>query len=446
MSAQRARTRVLALFAALALAGAGLAHADWLAPDATLRDALIQVRFAQKDTTGHAEDPARLDTLGVALLRVGRLSDARTAFERVRLLAPGDRTAAAGLGKLALFAGQLARAESLLTEAGDAEGAAADRYALALRRHDWKAAAAQCAEQGEEGRQPLFERLAEGPEMTAAGERTEIYFERTWPAPLVKVRLNGTTVLMMVDTGTEELLLDKSAMAVSRALPVGGQHLATWGGTRVAVRHALVQKLQIGDLTFTNVPAHVLSLHKFSIEVNPQAQPIAGVIGLSLLRHHDVSFDYARRRLTFEPLGSATKRVGERVPFEEWGAGELHVWGSMNGGRRMAFMLATGMPGGGVGAPDVVFEELGVRPGGVAKLAKGAGAFLQGKPWSAVSVSSLTLGRAVYDKQPAWSGAMEAVEMWRHGVRRDGLLGPGILQGRNTTIDWTRRELVVEDN
>jgi len=35
--------------------------------------------------------------------------------------------------------------------------------------------------------------------------------------------------------------------------------------------------------------------------------------------------------------------------------------------------------------------------------------------------------------------------MWREGVRRDALLGPGILRGRRVTIDWTRRELVFED-
>jgi hypothetical protein len=34
--------------------------------------------------------------------------------------------------------------------------------------------------------------------------------------------------------------------------------------------------------------------------------------------------------------------------------------------------------------------------------------------------------------------------MWRHGVRRDGLLGPGILLKRRVTIDWTRRDLVFE--
>lgn len=438
----------LVLFLAVSLLStcAVRARADWLAPDATLRDALVQLRYAARDTAGHGQDVARLDTLALALLRVGRLAEARGLFERARVIAPGDATVAASLGKLALMSGQRARAESLLVAAGDVNEARADLYALRLRTGAWREAAAMCTELGDEGRQPLLERLAEGPAMTVQGERAEVAFERIWPAPLVKVKLNGTQVIMMVDTGTQGMLLDKGAMSLLRVPAVGGQRLAAWGGSRVAVRHALVQKLEIGGVTFTQVPAGVLSLHKFSLEVNPQAEPISGVIGMELLRHHDVTFDYLRRRLVLAPLGSAAARVGERVPFEEWGEGELTVWGSLNGGRRMALMLATGMPGAGVGAPDVVFEELGLRSGGVARLVKGAGVWLQGRPWLPVTVPSLTLGRAVFDKQNGWSGAMEAIEMWRHGVRRDGLIGPGLLMGRRTTIDWGKRELVFEDN
>jgi hypothetical protein len=40
---------------------------------------------------------------------------------------------------------------------------------------------------------------------------------------------------------------------------------------------------------------------------------------------------------------------------------------------------------------------------------------------------------------------MDATELWRHGVRRDAVLGPGILLKRRMTIDWTRRELVFEE-
>lgn len=434
----------IGLAALLVASVAAPALADWLAPDASLRDAQMQLRYATRDTVGHADDLARLDTLGAALLRVGRVPEARRVFERVLAAKPGDATATAALGKLALWADRTAEAESLLAGVGDVDLARQDLYATRLRRGDWTAAASMAEEMNDEGRKPLLEHLAGAPSMRVSGERAQILFEKTWPAPLVKVRLNGSLVLMMVDTGTPGVLIDKQAMTLSKVRPLGGQRLTTWDGTRVAVRNAIVQKLQIGDVTLEDVPAGVLSLHALSLQIQPAAMPISGVIGMSVLKRFDVTFDYGKRRFELAPIGTAAGATGTRVPFEQWGEDELTLWGSIQGGRRMALVLATGLPGGGVGAPDVVFEEHGLKSGGVSKLVKGAGTWLQGRAWSQVNVPSLTIGNQVYSRVTGWSGAMEPVEMWRHGVRRDGLLGPGILLGNRTTIDWKRRELLFE--
>lgn len=451
MSVPRERARVPSrlrrVLAALAcvLGAAVVARADWLAPDASFRDAQMQVRYATRDTVGHSDDVGRIDTLAVALLRLGRVGEARTLFQRTLAAKPGDPSACAALGKLALWADHLAQAESLLVLAGDVDQARADLYATRLRRGEWNEAAQMSEELEDDGRKPLLERLAEGPAMGVEGERAQLLFERIWPAPLIKVKLNGTLVVMMVDTGTPGLLVDLLTVSQEKVSLIGGQRLTPWTGTHVAVRNALVQKLEIGGIRFTNVPAGMVSLRKLSLGVNPESQPVMGVIGMDVLRRFAVTFDYPRRRFELAPLASAAGIAGARVPFELWGENELTTWGSINGGRRMAMTLATGLPEGGVGAPDPVFEELGIKSGGVSRLVKGAGTWLQGRPWAQVNVASLTLGRAAFDKLPGWSGAMEPTEMWRHGVRRDALLGPGILRGRRTTIDWANRELVFAD-
>ena len=445
MRRTRREPRAWGLVAALVMLAAVSAHADWLAPDASFRDAQMQLRYATRDTAGHGQDVARLDTLGMALLRVGRVNEARGLFQRVLAASPADRTALAATGKLALWADRTALAESLLIAAGDVELSRADLYATKLRRADWAGALAMSDEMNDEGRKPLLEHLASSAPLSVTGERARLYFERPWPAPLVKVRLNGGTVLMLLDTGTPGVLIDRQAMVVHGVKPLAGQRLTPWDGTRVAVRNAIVQKLEIGDIKLENVPVGVLSLHKMSLEVNPQAMPISGVIGMSVLSRFDVTFDYPERRFELAPIGTAASVTGSRVPFDVWGEGELTVWGSIQGGRRMAMMLATGLPGGGVGAPDVVFEEHGLKSGGMAKLVKGAGTWLQGRAWAQVNVPSLSLGDVAWDKLPGWSGAMEPVELWRHGVRRDALLGPGILLKRRTTIDWKRRELLFEE-
>jgi tetratricopeptide (TPR) repeat protein len=436
--------RLLVGTSLLALLAAGRAAADWLAPDASLREAQMTLRYAIRDTVGHANDPALLDSLATALLHLGRIPDARKLFERVIADKPADPAASAGLGKLALWADQNARAESLLIAAGDVEQARAELYAVRLRLGQWTDAAAMCEDLQDDGRKPLLEYLANNPAMESKGERTKLPFDKIWPAPLIKVRLNGATVLMMVDTSTPGLLVDKMSAAQNKVKLVEGQRLTNWTGTRVAVRNAIVQKLEIAGVTFTNVPASELSLAKLSLEVNLQSAPIAGVIGMEVLRRYDVTFDYRKRALELNPLGSAAKLQGIRVPFELWGEDELTVWGSINGGRHLAMTLATGMPGGGFGAPDVVFEEHGLKSGGVSKMVKGAGSWLQGRPWAQINVPALTIGNVAFDRVPGWAGALEPVEMWRHGVRRDGLLGPGILLKQRVTIDWTRRDLVFE--
>ncbi|MEQ1832835.1 MAG: aspartyl protease family protein [Candidatus Eisenbacteria bacterium] len=443
MSAPRKHRLAVALAAGLLFAAS--AQADWLAPDASFRDAQMQLRYATRDTAGHGDDVARLDTLATALLRLGRVSEARKLFERTLATKPGNPAACAALGKLALWADRTSEAESLLTLAGPFEGAATDLYASRLRRGAWSEAATQCADLGDDGRLPLLERLAAGPDMAVQGERAQFMFERIWPAPIVRVKLNGTLVLMVLDTGTPGVLIDASAMKRAGVTPLAGQRLTPWDGTRVAARNAIIPKLQIGDITLTNVPAAALPLRKLSLAVNPQAEEVAGVIGMSVLRRFDVTFDYKRRRIEFAPHGTAAAFEGSRVPFDVWGECSLVVWGSANGGRRMAMSLASGLPEAGVGAPESVFEELGLKPGGVSRVMKGAGSWLQGRAWAAVNVPALALGSVAFDKLSGWSGAMEPIELWREGVRKDALLGPGVFLGRRVSIDWQRHELVFED-
>ena len=440
----RARLRMSIACVALTLI-ASAALADWLQPDPSYRDALQNLRYATRDTIGHADDAPRLDTLAVALLRLGRYADATAIFQRVLAARPGDAAALAALGKLAMFQDRNVQAESLLSLAGQADGARADLYMTRLRRGDWKGASALAEEVGDLGRIPLLEHLGEGESFVVGGaERAEVPFERTWPAPIVRVKLNGTVVLMAVDTGAPGLLLDPSTLRVNRVARVGGQRVVTWDGSRVAVGNAMVQKIEIGGVSLANVPAGTVSLHKYSLGANPQSAYVAGILGADVLRRFDVTLDFKRNSIALRRAGGLVP-AGTRVPFERWGEDELMVWGSINGGRRMALMLATGLAETGVAAPQGVMEEVGIKPGGISKYVKGAGSWLQGSAWAPVTVPTLTIGAVAADRLPGWSGAMDAAELWRHGVRRDGLVGPGFFRGRRVTFDWAGSALVFED-
>jgi len=437
-----------ALLAAGALGAATLARAVWLEPDPTFKAAQTAVRDATRDTVGHAGDPARLDSLAVALLRVGRLDDADKLFRRVLEESGADPVARAGLGKLALFHDRAAEAETLLAGAApDDDLARADLFAARLRLGEYGAAAEIAEAVGQPGRAALLQDLASGGAYLISNPReVRLAFTRMWPVPIVRVSLNGQSVLMAVDTGAEDLLIDEGGARRCNIHPLPAEATAWWSGNRVAVRCTLVPKIELGGIRVERVPAGVLSLHRYNLENNPQAEPLAGIIGINLLRRFIPTLDYQGQRLVLRPAGAAYTPAGstQRVPFEIWGENELTVYGSIAGGRRMAMMLASGLPGAAAGAPQEVFDELGIKPGVGANLGKG-GVWLRGESWPSVSVPTLSVGQRVRDRMPGWSGAMEHGELWRHGVRRDALLAGLFFRGLRVTIDWRSRALVLEE-
>jgi hypothetical protein len=242
------------------------------------------------------------------------------------------------------------------------------------------------------------------------------------------------------------VLIDESAARRCAVKTLPSETQALWSGSRIAVRTALVQKLEIGGILIERVPAGVMALHRYSLEINPQSESIAGVIGVNLLRRFTPTLDYVAQRLVLRPAGAAYAPAGSsyRVPFEIWGENEVTVYGTIGGGRRMAMVLASGLPAAGAGAPQAVFDEVGVKPGLGAGLAKG-GAWLRGDAWLPVNVPTLSLGQRVRDRLPGWSGAMEHGELWRHGVRRDALIAGAFFRALRVTIDWRARVLVIEE-
>jgi hypothetical protein len=440
-------TPVILLLAA-ALAPAALA--DWLQPDPSYRDAQFLLRAALRDTVGQPGNAARLDTLGVALLRLCRLGDAEAVFRRVLALDPRDQAARAGLGKLALFRDRAAEAESLLAgPAQDDPAALADLFAAKLRRGDWAGAARLAEPASQPGRAELLDLMATEGSWEFAGlpAETRVRWSRAYPVPLVKVQLNGQGVLMALDTGAGDLLLDAAAARRCGVRVLDSQAIAFWSGQRMAVRNAMVQRLEIGGIRARKIPAGVLSLRRWSLEVNPQGEAVAGIIGLNFLRRFTPTLDYHSLRLELRAPGIACSPApgARRVPFELWGENELTVYGSLSGGRRMAMLVQTGVPGCGVGAPSEVFDEVGVKRGAVSRLVKSAGSWLQGRSWTAVVVPTVAVGPVVRDKVPGWSDALDSSELWRHGVRRDALLSHDFFRGCRVTIDWGAHELIVEE-
>ncbi len=442
--------RALAAVACLAIVAAAVSAAELLQPDATYKDAQMELRMAQRDTAGRADDPARLDTLAVAQLRLARIEDATRTFQRVLNANPADPTALAAMGKLALFADRLSEADSLLGLAvardRDREWVA-DLYAAKVRLGRYADAAPLAEELGDIGRAEMLRVLAEQPalQVTAGPDESRIPWARIYPVPLVKARVNGQVMLMALDPGARDVLLDPKAVRRASVRSLSGQSPLSWLGNRVAASNALVTQLEIGGMRVERVPASVLSLHKWSLSVNPQGEEVMGVIGLSVLRLFTPTFDYPGAALVLRRPGAYTPATGSRaVPLETWGEADLMVWGHIAAGRKMAIQVQTGIPECGVAAPAGVFTELGLKPGGVTKLVNKAGSWLGGHSWAKVGVPTVAVGDVTSGKVDGWAGAMDDAELWRHGIRRDAMLGNDFLRPWRVTFDWSARRMVFE--
>jgi hypothetical protein len=444
---RRAAAAILAVATALIT---GTALADWLYPDISYREAQSDLRAALRDTVGHPDDARRLDTLGVALMRLGKLADAERTFRRVRELAPDDGAACASLGKLALFANRLGEAESLLTRAGTAGSAGVDEdlFAARYRAGEFASAADLAATlPSMQAREAKLRELATSGayRTTWDGKPVEVPFKRAYPVPLVRGRINGKEVLLAIDTGAGELILDPSAAKSLNVRMMPGASVTFWSGRRVSVGEALVARLDLDRVHLEQVPAQTTSLHDFSLIVNPQGNRVDGIIGLELLRRFTPTLDYRHAKLRLGREPPAAKGEVHKVPFQVWGEHELTVWGSLNGGRSMAMVVASAVPECGIATVREVLDEVGVKTTTMSKLFKGPSKLFGGVGLLQANVPNVVVGSATVDRVGAWAGALEARELWWHGVRRDAMLSHDFLRRFRVTIDWTRGELLLEE-
>jgi tetratricopeptide (TPR) repeat protein len=443
--------QLLGAAAALAatLSGPGTARAAWMEPDPQYREAQMLARIAARDTVGHGNEAARFDSLGSQLMKLGRLDEAHAVYSRAAALDAKDTEALAALGKIALFHDRLTDAEHQLAAAGAEPGALEDLLDTRERAGDYTRAAELADQLQQQGRAELLRAMAAAPvyQLTAGPARVRVVWVRAFPVPLVRVKINGEGMLMALDTGASGVLLDPFAMRRCKVKKLPSQRTEFWTGSRVAVSNAMVQRLEIGGMRLERVPAGVLPLRKWSLEVNPYGEQVAGVIGLEVLKRFTPTLDYANHLLELErPTGGAGIAPGApRIPFELWGTDELTVYGSINGGRRMAMVVQTGVPTCGLGATHELFEEVGIRPGMMSRITRGAGQWLQGHAWTAVVVPTITLGPVAQDRVAGCSGALDPSEVMRHGVRRDALLAGDFFRDRRMTIDWQAHEIVVEN-
>lgn len=280
------------------------------------REAHALASTCANDTTADAET---LAICGLALLKAGRIPDAETAFARVLGRAPGNPEAHLGQGQICRIRNDAAGALAHLRQAVPSTAF----YAEALRQL-WRAV----WEQGDVAELAAVRTLAET-RFGAAGQPLPSWltnatmqvqgtqgrlFDMQGPADRVTVPLiarDGTPAAIRmatftlngkgpyafdVDSALAEFMSVSPLLAEELGLAVTGHSVATGVGTATTpVRFAMLDRVQIGPITFRHVPVAVPDIPSFRGQRK-------GLIGTGFLKRFNVTIDVHAGTMDLFPL------------------------------------------------------------------------------------------------------------------------------------------------
>jgi hypothetical protein len=253
-------------------------------------------------------------------------------------------------------------------------------------------------------------------------------------APAVQVRINGKDYEFWLDTGSSMTVLS-STVALEAGIPFVSAdtlRIRTFEGT-APVKAAILRRLEIGPIAFTNTPAIVMDaalmrLKSTSEGITGRGVSIDGIIGWDIIRQFDVVLDYRAGTIVFkkpEHLGI----IGTEFQNLTW-AGKPLVQVRTKPGGTFQFSLDTGaqatlLNGSILDKLGVVATTYGGRVFGIAKT---GGQTKRVVPNLTLNVggSSVRLERIlVYG--PAYSGLINC----------DGILGSDVGRFGRIRIDAT---------
>jgi hypothetical protein len=119
---------------------------------------------------------------------------------------------------------------------------------------------------------------------TIGDDGVAIDFLGQFDLPVVALTVNGRKAALLIDTMTDQILLDRAF-----ALEAGVQSIGS---------EATVAELGLGRASVRNVPIHL------SDPLTVGTVRIQGAIGLQFLMHYDFTLDYRRSRLVLRRAGS----------------------------------------------------------------------------------------------------------------------------------------------
>jgi len=450
---------------------AGLADAQAPGPE-RLVSLLKENSFREADRLASAlsSNPAGLDPFltamcGLAVLKAGRITEAEALFKKALSGAPDLPEAHLGLGRIARIRNDASGAIAHLRSAVPS----AAFYEEALR-HLWRATwdlgrvddladvrDLAVARYGRESK-PITSLFTNGFDQVRAlaGKRLfqmEGRFDRI-EAPLltspdhprihmVSLGINGKGAYPFdIDSASADFLTVSPLLADELGLPLTGSSTASGVGTATAaVRFSVLDEVELGPVTFRNVPVMVSDIHTFRGLKK-------GLLGTGLLKRFNLTIDAEADRMILYPLDrpdvlrAAIDRAAIAADVPLYLFDQTVVEASLAGGPPGLYILDTAAA---THLVDAAFFAEHVKPKlDPSRIVRGGIQGAQGAEYvNRIDGAPVVLGSLTFEGQSVHEFRMDELNMIG-GRYAAGLLGNPVLWPYRVHMDFKAGRLILE--
>jgi predicted aspartyl protease len=136
--------------------------------------------------------------------------------------------------------------------------------------------------------------------------------------PMLKVEVEGTPMLLLLDTGANALCLDRPSAKRAGLTPGGEKEKGSATGSALEIHRASIRRLSIGG---SSVPAEAALFDYSAINALRKRRgepPSDGILGGQFLTEHAAVIDYPRLKLYLLDSAKSPRRLGKLLKAERY--------------------------------------------------------------------------------------------------------------------------------
>ena len=373
------------------------------------------------------------------LFMSGRFTEAACRFRPLRHNQLVGSSVRRRLAYVALISGNHPVAEKRLRHL-PREPESLKMSAALYRRTGQLATAARCVRAlGSDLMSHALRRLSETPLTVDAPATFCCPFSKLEPLPLLPVNVDGRETLFLLDTGSQEVVLDAGVaeeLEIWQSAPQGAVYA---GGRSAALRYGRVSRLQLSEASFHNLPIQIHPLRATFDRMFDDVR-VEGILGTSLLSHFFTEADFGTGELRLSRPENRTQGKVHRF----WLADAFLplVKANINRGSALPMLLDTGQQG--------FAAALSIEAARAAKLpiadlpltGQGGGGSVTVLP---TRVDSLQVAGNEINSPPAVCMPRFGLEH-RFGFRVGGMVGYEAVRGRRLSLDFQRMRFSIGEH